>query len=102
MLTALVEFFSQVLSDIIAVYWAVDKFQQISMLIIFGTGFLLTLIELIYSAGAIVALKYGIMAVSFIALGLACYFDIMDSDGIRANFYNKSGIIAFFEGANKR
>ncbi|GAI60382.1 unnamed protein product [marine sediment metagenome] len=82
MLTALVEFFSQVLSEIIAVYWAVDIFQQISMLIIFGAGFLLTLIELIYSAGAIVAVKYCIMAVSFIALGLACSFDILDSDGI--------------------
>ena len=76
------EFFSQVLSDIIAVYWAVDKFQQISMLIIFGTGFLLTLIELIYTACTMVALKYGLMAVAFVSLGLACSFDILDSDGI--------------------
>ena len=102
MLTALVEFLSQELSEIIAVYWGVDIFQQISMLIIFGAGFLLTLIELIYSAGAIVAAKYGLMAVAFVSLGLACYCDVMDSDGIWANFFNKSGLIAFFEGVNKR
>jgi hypothetical protein len=52
------------------------------MLIIFGAGFLLILIELIYSAGAIVAVKYGLMAVAFVSLGLACSFDILDSDGI--------------------
>ena len=82
MLTALAEFFSQILSSIIAVYWAVDIWQQILMIITFGAGFLLTLLELIYSAGSIVALKYGLMAVAFVALGIACYFDIMDSDGI--------------------
>ncbi len=38
MLTALVEFFSQVLSEIIAIYWAVEIFQQISMVIILGAG----------------------------------------------------------------
>ena len=52
------------------------------MLIILGSGFLLRSIQLIYSAGTIIALKYSIMAVSFIALGLACSFDILDSDGI--------------------
>ncbi|NVM34440.1 MAG: hypothetical protein HWN81_02515 [Candidatus Lokiarchaeota archaeon] len=52
------------------------------MWIVFGAGFLLTLIELIYSAGTITAAKYGLMAVAFVALGLSCYFDIMDSDGI--------------------
>jgi len=82
MLAALVEFFSLILSQIIAVYWSVDIWQQILMIITFGVGFLLTLLELIYSAGSIVALKYGLMAVAFVALGIACYFDIMDSDGI--------------------
>ncbi len=82
MLAALVEFFSLILSQIIAVYWAVDIWQQILMIITFGVGFLLTLLELIYSAGSTAALKYGLMAVAFVALGIACYFDIMDSDGI--------------------
>ena len=82
MLTALTEFFSQILSSIIAVYWAVDPVQQLLMWIVFGAGFLLTLIELICSAGAFVAAKYCLMAVAFIALSLSCYFDIMDSDGI--------------------
>ncbi len=52
------------------------------MIILFGVGLTLTLIELLYTAGTIVAVKYSIMAVSFIALGLACSFDILDSDGI--------------------
>jgi len=81
MLTALAEFFSQVLSEIIDVYNSVNLVQNILMRVVFWAVFLLTLIELIYSAGAIVAAKYGLMAVAFVSLGLACYFDIMDSDG---------------------
>ena len=76
------EFSSQVLREIIAIYWAVEIFQEISMLIIFGAGFLLTLIELIYLASVIVTAKCGLIAAAFVSLGLACYFDIMDSDGI--------------------
>jgi len=32
--------------------------------------------------GRKVSAKYALMALAFISLGLACYFDIMDSDGI--------------------
>lgn len=82
MLPALADFFSLLLSQIISIYWSVDIWQQISMIITFGVGFLLTLLELIYSVGTITALKYGLMAVAFVTLGIACYFDIMDPDGI--------------------
>jgi len=37
------------------------------------------LVQIIYSLGSLVALKVSLMAV---ALGLFCYFDYLDSDGI--------------------
>jgi len=50
--------------------------------IVFGAGFLLTLAQLLASSGTIVYLKYGLMALAFISLSLALYFDMIDSDGI--------------------
>ncbi|MBA7589095.1 hypothetical protein ES708_31170 [subsurface metagenome] len=82
MLSSLVGFFNVVLAAIIDTYWASNLFEQICMIAVFGVGFLLTFIELTASAGAIVAAKYCLMALAFISLGLACYFDMMDSDGI--------------------
>ena len=34
------------------------------------------------AAGAIVAAKYGLMAIPIISLSLALYFDMMDSEGL--------------------
>ncbi len=82
LLVAITGFFNLILTSIVAVFFAEDWFQQTLMIILFGVGLALTLIQMIYTAGTIVALKWGIMAVSFIALGLACSFDILDSDGI--------------------
>lgn len=82
LLVAITGFFNLILTSVVAVFFAEDIFQQSLMILLFGIGLALTLIELIYTAGTIVAVKYCLMAVSFIALGLACSFDILDSDGI--------------------
>jgi len=82
MLSSLVGFFSVVLSALISTFSAADPLELICMIIVFGVGAVLTLIEILSSAGAFVAVKYCLMAVAFIALSLSCYFDIMDSDGI--------------------
>ena len=81
-LSSLVGFFNVMLAAIIDTYWASNLFEQICMIAVFGVGFLLTFIELTASAGAIVAAKYCLMAIAFVSLGLACYFDWLDSDGI--------------------
>ncbi len=82
MLSSLVGFFNVTLGAIISTYWASDPWEQICMIAVFGVGLVLTIAQCIVSAGAIVTAKYALMALAFISLGLSCYFDIMDSDGI--------------------
>ena len=82
MLSSLVGFFSVLLSAIIGIFNTSDPWEQFCMIAVFGVGLVLTLAQISASAGTYVALKYGIMAIAFISLGLACYSDIMDSDGI--------------------
>ncbi len=81
-LTSIVGFFSLILATLISVFWVEDLIQQVLMVLTFGIGFLLLFLEFIASSGTIVAIKYSLMAVAFVALGIACYFDYLDSDGI--------------------
>ena len=82
MLSSLVGFFCVILGAIIDTFWASSDFERTCMFIVFGAGFILTFIEIFASGGIFVAAKYCLMAVAFIALGLAYYFDWLDSDGI--------------------
>ena len=82
MLSSLVGFFNVMISALISTFLAADPLELICMGAVFGVGFALIIIQLIASSGTIVAVKYFLMALAFISLGLACYFDINDSDGI--------------------
>lgn len=82
LLSSLMGFFNVMLAALISTFYIVDQLELVCMIAVFGVGALLTVIQLLASGGTLVAAKFGLMAVAFISLGLACYFDINDSDGI--------------------
>ncbi|GAJ17805.1 unnamed protein product, partial [marine sediment metagenome] len=82
MLSSLVGFFNVMLAALINLFYIVDPFELSCMIIVFGVGALLTIIELLASGGTLVVAKFCLMAIAFVSLGLACYFDWLDSDGI--------------------
>jgi len=82
MISNLTQFFSQILNELLNIFWSESLLEQSSMLLVFGAGLVLTIIQSIASAGTLVAAKYGLMAIAFVSLGLSCYFDIIDADSI--------------------